>query len=51
MIKSCLIAMASMAAFVVAGYVPIDVVEMGLQLVGAGLMTLACIEITKATRK
>lgn len=51
MIKSCLIAMGSVVAFVISSYVPIEVVEMALQLVGAGLMTLACMEITKATRK
>ncbi len=49
--RGCLLAMASMAAFTISHYIPVDFIEMMLQLVGACLITLACVEITKATRK
>lgn len=49
--KGCLLAMASMAVFAVSHYIPVDFIEMMLQLAGACLMTLACVEITKATKK
>ena len=49
--KGCLLAMAAMAVFGISHYIPVDVIEMTLQILGAGLITMACIEITKASKK
>ena len=43
--------MAAMVAFAISHYIPIDFIEMILQIVGAMLITVDCIEITKATKK
>ena len=49
--RACLLAMAAMVSFAISHYIPVDFIEMILQIVGAMLITVACVELTKATKK